>query len=82
MSRNAKLVLFFLGATVFNILLLCAFMALFLLIAYLTHAMWIFFVGFIASIVLTFLIYGKLIAWVTVKLQLEKNIPQLFKKKR
>jgi hypothetical protein len=40
------------------------------------------FVGFIVSIVLTFFIYGKVMKWVTVKFQLEKNIPQLFKKKR
>ena len=82
MSKNAKLVLFFLGATVFNILLMVAFMILFYMIAMLAHTFIIIIVGFIASIVLTFLIYGKVIAWVTVKLQLEKNIPQLFKKKR
>ena len=82
MSKNARLVLFFLGATVFNILLMVAFMILFYMIAMLAHTFIIIIVGFIASIVLTFLIYGKVIAWVTVKLQLEKNIPQLFKKKR
>ena len=82
MSKNARLVLFFLGATVFNILLMVAFMILFYIIAMLAHTFIIVIVGFIASIVLTFLIYGKVITWATVKLQLEKNIPQLFKKKR
>ena len=82
MSKNARLVLFFLGATVFNILLMVAFMILFYIIAMLAHTFIIVIVGFIASIVLTFLIYGKVIKWATVKLQLEKNIPQLFKKKR
>ena len=82
MSKNARLVLFFLGATVFNILLMVAFMILFYMIAMLAHTFIIIIVGFIASIVLTFLIYGKVITWATVKLQLEKNIPQLFKKKR
>jgi hypothetical protein len=82
MSKNAKLVLFFLGATVFNILLMVAFMILFYIIAMLAHTFIIVIVGFIASIVLTFLIYGKVIKWATVKLQLEKNIPQMFKKKR
>jgi hypothetical protein len=82
MSKNARLVLFFLGATVFNILLMVAFMILFYMIAMLAHTFIIVIVGFIASIVLTFLIYGKVIKWATVKLQLEKNIPQLFKKKR
>ena len=40
------------------------------------------FVGFIASIVLTFLIYGKAMKWVTIKFKLEKHIPQLFKGKK
>jgi hypothetical protein len=39
-------------------------------------------VGFLASIVLTFLIYGWVMKKVTVKWQLEKHIPQLFRKKR
>jgi hypothetical protein len=82
MSKNARLVLFFLGATVFNILLMGIFMVLFYVLANLAHSMIIFFVGFIASIVLSFLIYGKVMRWASVKLQLEKNIPQLFKKKR
>jgi hypothetical protein len=90
MSKNAKLVLFFLGATVFNILLMVAMIAIFILLIGLilgnSHNPTLFqvliFVGFIASIVLTFIIYGKVMKWVTVKFQLEKNIPQLFKKKR
>ena len=82
MNKNARLVLFFLGATVFNILLMVAFMVLFYMIAMLAHTFIIVIVGFIASIVLTFLIYGKIMKWATVRLQLEKNIPQLFKKKR
>ena len=90
MSKNAKLVLFFLGATVFNIVLMVAMIAIFILLIGLilgnsrnpTLFQVLIFVGFIASIVLTFLIYGKVMKWVTVKFQLEKNIPQLFKKKR
>ncbi|MGA2480733.1 MAG: hypothetical protein ABSG63_18465 [Spirochaetia bacterium] len=90
MSKNAKLVLFFLGATVFNIVLMVGTIALFILIIGLTVGrsgnatlfQVLIFVGFIVSIVLTFFIYGKVMKWVTVKFQLEKNIPQLFKKKR
>jgi hypothetical protein len=90
MSKNAKLVLFFLGATVFNIVLMVGMIALFILIIGLimgrggsaTLFQVLIFVGFIAAIVLTFLIYGKVMKWVTVKLQLEKNIPQLFRKKK
>jgi len=40
------------------------------------------FVGFLASIVLTFLIYGWVMKKVTVKWQLEKHIPQLFRRKK
>jgi hypothetical protein len=90
MSKNTKLVLFFLGATVFNIVLMVALIAIFILLIGLilgtsrnaTLFQVLIFVGFIASIVLTFLIYGKVMKWVTVKFQLEKNIPQLFRKKR
>jgi hypothetical protein len=42
----------------------------------------ILFVGFIASIVLTFLAYGRIMKWVTVRFELEKHIPQLFKGRR
>ena len=40
------------------------------------------FVGFIASIVLTFLIYGKVMKWLQAKYNLEQHFPQLFKKKK
>jgi uncharacterized protein with PQ loop repeat len=42
----------------------------------------ILFVGFIASIVLTFLIYGKVMKWLQAKYNLEQHFPQLFKKKK
>ncbi len=90
MSSNGKMVLFFVGATVFNIALMIVFIVLFILLIGLalgknpnpTTFQILVFVGFIASIVLTFLVYGKVMKWVTVKWQLEKNIPQLFKKKK
>ena len=90
MSSNGKMVLFFIGATVFNILLMIVMIAIFIVgIGFAlgsnpnaTAFQILVFVAFIGSIVLTFLIYGKVMKWVTVKWQLEKNIPQLFKGKK
>ncbi len=66
MSSNSKMVLFFIGATVFNILLMIVFIAIFILLIGLLLGsspnpnlfMILVFVGFIASIVLTFLATG------------------------
>ena len=86
MSSNSKMVLFFLLATVFNILLMSILVILFWVGAALVPApnlrLVILFVGFIASIVLTFLAYGRLMKWVTVRFELEKHIPQLFKNRK
>jgi hypothetical protein len=86
MSSNSKLVLFFLFATVFNILLMAVLVVIFWVIAALVPSpnlrLIILFVGFIASIVLTFLAYGRLMKWITVRFNLEKHIPQLFKSRR
>jgi hypothetical protein len=90
MSSTAKMVLFFAAATVFNIALMVVFIAaVFVLVALIP---WhnpdsavrpiVLFVGFLASIVLTFLIYGWVMKKVTVKWHLEKHIPGLFRKKR
>jgi hypothetical protein len=82
-SSNSKMVLFFVLATVFNILLMSILVIVFWVVAALVPApnvrLIILFVGFIASIVLTFLAYGRLMKWVTVRFELEKHIPQLFK---
>ena len=90
MNKNLKLGLFLLGATVFNIVLMFAFIIAIFLIA--SRLMGdnpnpvvfqiILFVGFIASIVLTFLIYGKVMKWLQAKYNLEQHFPQLFKKKK
>ena len=86
MSSNSKMVLFFLLATVFNILLMGILVIVFWVVAALVPApnlrLIILFVGFIASIVLTFLAYGRVMKWVTVRFELEKHIPQLFKNRR
>jgi hypothetical protein len=90
MSSTGKMALFFIGATMFNIALMVALIAVFVIaIGFILGGsrspilfQVLLFAGFIASIVLTFLIYGKVMKWVTVKFNLEKNLPQLFRKKR
>jgi uncharacterized membrane protein YdbT with pleckstrin-like domain len=90
MNKNLKLALFLIGATVFNIVLMFVFIIAIFLIA--TRLMGnnpnpvvfqiVLFVGFIGSIVLTFLIYGKVMKWLQAKYNLEQHFPQLFKKKK
>ena len=90
MNKNLKLGLFLLGATVFNIVLMFVFIIAIFLVAsrFLGDTpnpvvyQIVLFVGFIASIVLTFLIYGKVMRWLQAKYNLEQHFPQLFKKKK
>ena len=90
MNKNLKLGLFLLGATVFNIVLMFIFIIAIFIVA--SRLMGdnpnpvvfqiVLFVGFIGSIVLTFLIYGKVMKWLQAKYNLEQHFPQLFKKKK
>ena len=90
MNKNLKLALFLLGATVFNIVLMFVFIIAIFLVA--NRLMGdnpnpvvfqiVLFVGFIASIVVTFLLYGKVMKWLQGKYNLEQHFPQLFRKKR
>jgi hypothetical protein len=89
MSSSGKLVLFFAAATVFNIGLMLVFMVIVLVLTALIRLdpaspvrPIIMMVGFLASIVGTFLLYGVVMKKITVKWNLEKHIPQLFRKKR
>lgn len=86
MSSNSKMVVFFLLATVFNLLMMGILVIVFWIVAALVPTpnlrLLILFVGFIASIVLTFLAYGRVMKWVTVRFELERHIPQLFKSRR
>jgi len=90
MSSTAKLILFFAAATVFNIGLMVALIAVIFVVARLALGdkpgpvafKIVIFVRFIDSIVLTFLIYGWTMKSVTKRLDLEKHIPQLFRKKK
>lgn len=86
MTSNSKMVLFFLAATVFNILLMALLVIVFWVVAALVPVpnlrIIILFVGFIGSIVLTFLAYGAVMKWATARFNLEKHIPQLFKNRK
>ena len=90
MNKNLKLALFLLGATVFNVVLMFVFIiAIYIVTIRLMGdnpnavvLQIVLLVGFIASIVLTFLIYGKLMKWLQAKYNLEQHFPQLFKKRR
>jgi uncharacterized membrane protein YdbT with pleckstrin-like domain len=89
-NKNLKLALFLIGATVFNIVLMFVFIIAIFLVA--TRLMGenpnpvvfqiVLFVGFIASIVVTFLIYGKVMKWLQAKYHLEEHFPQLFKRRK
>jgi len=89
-NKNLKLALFLLGATVFNVVLMFVFIiAIYIVTIRLMGdnpnavvLQIVLLVGFIASIVLTFLIYGKLMKWLQAKYNLEQHFPQLFKKRR
>ena len=86
MTSNSKMVLFFLAATVFNVLLMALLVIIFWVVAALVPIhnvrIIILFLGFIGSIVLTFLAYGAVMKWVTARFNLEKHIPQLFKNRK
>lgn len=86
MTSGSKMVLFFLAATVFNLAVMAILVVIFVIIARLVPvpglSIAILFIGLIASIVLTFMIYAWVMKKVTVRFQLEKHIPQLFKGKR
>ena len=94
MNKNLNGVLFVLGATAFNLVLTliiwlagsAATIALGNLAFGETfagrYAIPITVIWFIASIVLTFLIYGKLTKWLQTKHNLEQHLPQWFGKRR
>ncbi len=86
MSSGSKMVLFFLCATVFNLAVMAVLIAIFFVVAALIPVdalrIALIFIGLIGSIVLTFIIYAWVMKKVSVRLQLEKHIPQLFKGKK
>jgi membrane protein YdbS with pleckstrin-like domain len=90
-NKNLKLALFLVGATVFNLVLMFAMIfalgaGLIALLGQQNPPQWlsgaVLFVVFIGSIVLSFLIYGKVMKWLQAKYNLDKHFPQLFNKKK
>ena len=86
MTSGSKMVVFFLAATVFNLIVMAVLVMIFVIAARLVPvqglSIAILFIGLIASIVLTFMIYAWVMKKVTTRFQLEKHIPQLFKGKK
>ncbi len=90
MNKTANLIIFFIVAFVFNIVVFLVFIVAILLLVQLIMGpngdpnvyMVVLFFGFLVSIVLTFLIYSWVMKRVVTRFNLEKHIPQLFKKKR
>ncbi len=90
MNKTANLILFFIAAFVFNIVIFLVFIVAIVVLMQLimgangnpTVYMVVLFLGFLVSIVLTFLIYSWVMKKVTARFHLEKHIPQLFVKKK
>jgi uncharacterized membrane protein len=86
MSSGSKIVIFFLAATVFNLVVMAILIVIFFIVARLVPiqavSMAILLIGVLASLVLTFMIYAWVMKKVTARFQLEKHIPQLFKGKK
>jgi membrane protein YdbS with pleckstrin-like domain len=87
MKKTGNLIVFMIVASVFNIVVLIIIaLGLIVLASRIlnpdgTAAMLIFFASFLVSVVATFLIYGRLMKWATRRFNLEKHIPQMFRKK-
>ncbi len=90
MNKKANTVLFLLGATVFNLLMMFLLIVMFLVLIsaifrdslnpnMLSILMIIVFVGSIAA---SFFIYGRLVKWLSRKIDMEKYFLPLFRRKK
>ena len=86
MTSGSKLALFFVCATVFNLVVMGVLVVVFWVLAALIPievlSLILRFAGLFGAIILTFLIYSWVMKRVSVRWQLEKHIPQLFRGKR
>jgi hypothetical protein len=90
MNKRTNTVLFLIGATVFNLLVMFALIVLFLVLlgaifrdrlsANLMSILMV--VIFIGSIAASFLIYSRLVKWLSRKVDMEKYFMPIFKRKR
>jgi len=90
MNKKVNTVLFLLGATVFNLLIMFILIALFLV---LISAVFrdslnpnvfsiLMIVVFIGSIAASFFIYGRVVKWLSRKIEMEKYFLPLFRRKK
>ncbi len=90
MNKKANTVLFLLGATVFNLLIMFLLIVIFLVLIsaifrdslnpnVLSILMIVVFVGSIAA---SFFIYGRLVKWLSRKIDMEKYFLPLFRRKK
>lgn len=90
MNKTVNLVIFFVVASVFNIVLMFGLIIVMLWLVGLipglssneTLSVPILLLGILSSVLLTFLIYGWLMKKAVARFNLEKNVPQLFKKRK
>ena len=90
MNKTANLIIFFIVAFVFNIVVFLVFIVAILFLVQLimgpnpneTVYLALMFLAFLVSIVATFLIYSWLMKKAATRFNLEKHIPQLFKRKK
>jgi type VI protein secretion system component VasK len=89
-NKTVNLVIFFVVASVFNIVLMFGLIIVMLWLVGLipglssneTLSVPILLLGILSSVLLTFLIYGWLMKKAVARFNLEKNVPQLFKKRK
>ena len=90
MNKKVNTVLFLLGATVFNLLIMFILIVLFLV---LISAVFrdslnpnlfsiLMIVVFVASIAASFFIYGRVVKWLSRKIEMEKYFLPLFRRKK
>jgi hypothetical protein len=90
MNKKANTVLFLLGATVFNLLIMFILIVLFLVLIsaifreslnpnVLSILMIVVFIGSIAA---SFLIYGRVVKWLNRKIDMDKYFMPLFRRKK
>jgi len=90
MNKKVNTALFLLGATVFNLLIMFVLIVLFLVVisALFRDSMnpnvmsILMIVVFIGSIAASFFIYGRLVKWLSRKIEMEKYFLPLFRRKK
>ncbi len=83
MNKTLNIAVFFVVATLYAfITFLVILLAIYILLSMVIDPQFALMVGFLVAIVLTFIIYTVTMKWATKKFELEKRIPQLFRRKK